>query len=399
MVGAGKEDVTPPLHVPYLGFEPERLRPFQGVHDRLYARAMVLSSRGKAMALLSVDALGLSRNLLGPGRDFIQEVRSEIQERAGIPPHRICLAATHAHSTPETYGITRIWERKEWAEWIQALKALLVQTVHSAVQDLCLAEIHTSSTRLQGFTRNRREALGGTKSTHPVDDEVFLLIAQRRSRPPVLLSHFACHPVIVQVQPLVSADYPGESASLVERNLGPGSVCLFFQGAAGDINPIMNDSRKWEDVEKFGQALGAKILEAYSKIELGKPMEHEPLSCSIRTCSLPGRKGTESIQAECQVFRIGSVALVAVPGELFCEIGLRIKKKSPSQRAAVISCANGCVGYLSPRSAWHQGGYEVEEGPWCTVGPGGAEILQKNAVHQLRKLWQTGPSASEGGHS
>src|SRR6266487_1328641 len=100
-VGTGKIDITPPLAIPYLSYYP-RQTPFEGIHDRLYARAMVFDSGGEPVAIISADSLGYSRDVLGPGRDFVAEARERVERLAGVPAERVMLATTHAHSTPQT---------------------------------------------------------------------------------------------------------------------------------------------------------------------------------------------------------------------------------------------------------------------------------------------------------
>src|SRR6185312_8720565 len=100
-IGFGRVDITPPLHIPYLSYLP-RQTPFQGVHDPLFARAMVADNGETRLAIVTVDALGLSTDVLGPGRDFVAETRARIERRAGVPTEHVLLAASHAHSTPQT---------------------------------------------------------------------------------------------------------------------------------------------------------------------------------------------------------------------------------------------------------------------------------------------------------
>src|SRR5690606_40478148 len=60
-----------------------------------------------------------------------------------------------------------------------------------------------------------------------------------------------------------------------------------------------------------------------------------------------------------QVFRIGDLAIAAVPAEVFVEIGLELKAKSPFKPTFTIELANGYNGYL-PTPAQHKlGGYET----------------------------------------
>jgi hypothetical protein len=60
-----------------------------------------------------------------------------------------------------------------------------------------------------------------------------------------------------------------------------------------------------------------------------------------------------------QTFRIGDLGICAIPFEVFVEIGLEMKAKSPFGQTFTISHANGSYGYL-PTVAQHKlGGYET----------------------------------------
>jgi hypothetical protein len=57
--------------------------------------------------------------------------------------------------------------------------------------------------------------------------------------------------------------------------------------------------------------------------------------------------------------RIGDLAIAAIPCEVFVEIGLAIKQKSPFQQTFTIELANGCNGYLPTPEQHRLGGYET----------------------------------------
>jgi neutral ceramidase len=60
-----------------------------------------------------------------------------------------------------------------------------------------------------------------------------------------------------------------------------------------------------------------------------------------------------------QTLKIGDLGIAAIPCEVFAEIGLEIKKRSPLQPTFTIELANGYNGYL-PTLAQHKlGGYET----------------------------------------
>jgi hypothetical protein len=66
LAGASKGRMTPPLSVPYLTSSANGTSaPFQGVHDDLFARALVLDDGRRKLALLSVDSIGYDNGYLG----------------------------------------------------------------------------------------------------------------------------------------------------------------------------------------------------------------------------------------------------------------------------------------------------------------------------------------------
>jgi neutral ceramidase len=89
------------------------------------------------------------------------------------------------------------------------------------------------------------------------------------------------------------------------------------------------------------------------------------------------------------VIRLGDVALVALPGEPFVELGLEIIERSAAPSTFIVGYANDWIGYLTTELAWQQGGYEVSLGPWTRVGPQGGRQLVDKAVELVARLWQT----------
>ena len=60
-----------------------------------------------------------------------------------------------------------------------------------------------------------------------------------------------------------------------------------------------------------------------------------------------------------QTMRIGDLGIAAIPCEVFVEIGLAIKDKSPFKPTFTIELANGCNGYLPTPEQHRLGGYET----------------------------------------
>ena len=81
--------------------------------------------------------------------------------------------------------------------------------------------------------------------------------------------------------------------------------------------------------------------------------------------SLAAGATPEPVLAEVQVFRLGPVWLVTLPGEVFVEIGWRVRDAVTAAAGTdpglvvVAAYANGNVGYVPTGAAIPEGGYEV----------------------------------------
>ena len=93
MVTAGfyRVDITPPVGAPLAGFA-ARQGVSTGIHDPLFAHALVLDNGTNATAFVSVDVLGLAA-------DFVHRVREMIEARIGLQAQSVMVSATHTHSS------------------------------------------------------------------------------------------------------------------------------------------------------------------------------------------------------------------------------------------------------------------------------------------------------------
>ena len=83
-------------------------------------------------------------------------------------------------------------------------------------------------------------------------------------------------------------------------------------------------------------------------------------------------EGVSTASTEIQAMRIGGLALVAMPGEPFAEVGVRIRRRSPFGVTRISGYSNGEIGYVPMRSDYKSGGY----GAWSSrLPPGSAEPL------------------------
>lgn len=400
-VGAARVEITPPLDVPYLSFAP-RHQAFSAVHDRLHARVLVVSDHVRRGAVITAEAIGFINSVLGEGRNFTAEVRAEVKRRTGIPAEHIMLAAAHVHSSPDSIDIRPLRRSASGRAWVEELIPRLGRAAEAARADMFEAALRTGQAEFPGYSKNRRgeDCLDNLVTT--------LLFESADTTRRILVVNYACHPVIVQAQDRISADYVGLTASKLETEMPGLEACLFLQGACGDINPWVDDTRDFADVEKMGTALAAKVLEiAAGMSTASEPAERsvisrarEPvvLKTASQLLSLPSRPlptpeeaeslgagdnrmglGDElaerlldertSYPAELQVMRLGNAVLAGIPGEAFCRMGKAIREMAAPLTGVPVGYANGYVGYIVPPESWARSGYEVAPGPWSKVGP------------------------------
>jgi len=424
--GVSKRCVTPPLFVPYLTSSANGTNaPFTGIHDDLFARALVLDDGHQSLAILSVDSIGFDNSILGHGRNFTNEWRTKVARHTGLKPANMMLAATHTHSAPETIGLTPIQKIPGVAEWLEIYLQTLAETAVDAWKNRVPVRAFSAAKTVPGIERYRRIVLkNGTLSVHgnlpPPDqvqmpwqlDETLTAICFERETGGLhtALLNYTAHPVISMLLPQVSADYPGAATAHVEQQF-PNAVCLFTNGAAGNINTV-KVSTNFDDVAAIGHKLGSAAVEAIQQSLAGQPfkaaemkvrsdrIELPPRACpSVTDAEKAGsptalsREGTVTRLAlklaegpprgEIQAMRLGPLRWISFPGEPFVETGLALKQAGAD---FVIGYASGYLGYFPIRRAYAEGGYEVMQGAWSRVAPGTAEYLQIRANHLLARL-------------
>ncbi|MCX6907480.1 MAG: hypothetical protein NTY01_05500, partial [Verrucomicrobia bacterium] len=313
-VGAAKRRITPPLWVPYLTSSGSGTHaPFQGVHDDLFARALVLDDERNAIAVLAVDSIGYDNALLGPGRDFTAELRRKVAASTTLKPDAIMFAATHSHSTPETIGLTSFRDVRGVPEWLENHLGELAATVIEAWHNRVPARARAGVTKVEGIARYRRIRLRNGKDSRQgplpppedvgvpwrLDEDLNILHFERDNGAPLaVLLNYTAHPVVAMLLPHVSGDYPGAATALVERELS-GAVCLFTNGCAGNVNTV-KVATSFDDVQAIGATLGRAAL---GKVRDLKPLvepavAHRSIQVTLAPRECPPHAEVERIAAK-----------------------------------------------------------------------------------------------------
>ncbi|HEY3080671.1 MAG TPA: hypothetical protein VGM69_12320 [Chloroflexota bacterium] len=82
---------------------------------------------------------------------------------------------------------------------------------------------------------------------------------------------------------------------------------------------------------------------------------------------------------------LDDVALVAIPGELFVELGREIERRSPFPLTLLVTLANDWVGYIPHREAFDEGGYETIFASQSRLAPEAGETVVEAAVALLQE--------------
>jgi hypothetical protein len=92
-----------------------------------------------------------------------------------------------------------------------------------------------------------------------------------------------------------------------------------------------------------------------------------------------------------QAMRLGDGVFLALPGEVFLEIGLAIKQRAGVENLFVAAYANNCeIGYIPTAAAFSEGGYEVDVAPYYyglfQLSPDCEKILVDSALKAVQSV-------------
>ncbi|MCX6911190.1 MAG: hypothetical protein NTY01_24550 [Verrucomicrobia bacterium] len=401
--GVGVVDITPAEPVVLAGIPSPKKS--SEVKTRLYARALVLSAGGQKVAMVTLDTLKYPV-------DLVVKARTRIEQTTGIPAGHVIICASHTHSGPL------------WSYYKDALETPIAEAVALAARDLAPCRVGTSKGRAEGVSENRRvlkdrkarnrwQLAPGEAGKYPPEgsaDPEFdvLALTGKDGRHKAVVYDFACHAANTRT-PVVSADYPGDVQLYVREHLGYDVPTLFLTGACGDVNPVYSVRK-----DLFGEKLGGEIMRCLGQLE---PVARPTLSIESRELTMPGREHPELKEAEIarnwpaqlehykatfnamkkkekpgyQYFltgiRIGGdFAIVTNANELFCEIGMSIKKQSPFKHTMVAEQTNGAHGYAPTAKAFEGGSYETWFGEHSYLTTKAGEIIEKESLDILRHL-------------
>jgi neutral ceramidase len=434
--GVAVADITPPIGYRMCGYFTERLS--TGVLNPLHAKALVLRQGSTRAAMVFCDLIGLPA-------DVSRRAREQVEQELGIPQDHILLAGTHSHTGPLYFDALRdhLHEKAlakhgtgpcEKKDYASDLVAGIVKAIKEAEVEVRPIQAQAGVAQQQGLSFNRRFYMkDGTvrfnpgvlnpdivRAAGPIDPGVGMVFFRGPHGNGILASlvNFALH-LDTTGGTLYAADYPYFMEQTLRESLGPDFTLLFGTGTCGDINHIdvtMKDRLKPEMIgATLGRTITASVAQAEAidrpRLAVRRAVVEVPMQQftaaeieqarrdmdKIGTSDLSfldqvkaykimdvQARGGSTVPLEVQVFRLSDeVAIVGLPGEVFVEHGLAIKKASPFPVTLVIELCQDDPAYIPTRKAFTEGSYETVN---SRTAPGGGEVMTDLAIRLLGEL-------------
>jgi neutral ceramidase len=286
------------------------------VHDPLKARAVVFDDGSRRIALVGLDTAAVPAHL-------VKAVRAEIQQKCGIAPEAILVAASHTHSggplegtMPGEFDGAPELVRKlayehsgaENQEYVRIVHRAVVEAVVEADRNRVSARACAGTGREEKASFNRRFRMrNGLTYTHPnnfrtfgnpdilepagpIDPEVGVIgVWSRAGHFLGCVVNYANHATNGPGE--ISADYIHYIEKTVRGVMGEKAVVVFLNGACGDVTQV--DNRSPYEIEfgersarAVGTAVGAEALKVLTRAEPGDLM---PIRFRTGTMEIPYR--------------------------------------------------------------------------------------------------------------
>jgi neutral ceramidase len=391
-------DITPPERLPLGGYTARGGKLMDQGGDPLFARCVLLRSGGWQLALVSAEMLTIPGSL---AREVEKRIPKDVQ---------LFLCATHTHCAPDsqmlndrmTFSIPGIASfRRRWLMWY-------ADKIASAVKGAQAIPGTPFGIRVDEF----RLALNRGRRVGAEPDTLATVVEGERVRDHLttpILAEYAAHAVFHGPERnRTSGDWP----SSVSQKLEGVPVLM---GAIGDVSPQAHGATPEQRIARFtssfcealkatehrsassGWSGGLPLYLVRQAIQLNARKVHPDF---IKNYRVPEPLANMLVKkfapdsASITAFRIGSLAVVGVPGEPTSHLGRRIKESGIAlgfHSVLVVSHVNGWIGYILDAGDYGRGGYEAT---LSFYGPGEGDEVVVAAVTALKKLRALGERAS-----
>lgn len=429
--GAAQIDITPGLGAHLCGYFNDRRA--SDILDPLHAKALAISDGQTTLGFVICDLIVV------PGA-VVDAAKAIITERTGVAPDNVLIAGTHTHTGPAIRSALGTPKEEGYAEWVapriadafcMACKRLEpAQFAHASGS--CPGEVHNrrwhmkdGSVRMNPGYQNP-DAL---RPAGPTDPQLGLMIFRSPQGSPIAaMGNLSLHYVGVRGPgDVICADYFAAFGRSLNRCAGASFVCPLSNGTFGDVNncdftrPARQSVGPTDNIERVGNVVAAEAWRAWSSLREEDFSADVPLGARLTRVNFPARCPTAEEVAAARVvyesgekwsdqewiyarelvlcadmptewpvpihaLRIGDLGIVGLPGEVFTEIGLDIKRRSPFAQTMNIGIANDTVGYVATDQALDEGSYETRLCRHVRAPKGTGKLWADTAVACLEAL-------------
>jgi len=428
--GTATVDITPRLGCHMCGYFTDRLA--DHIHDPLHAKALALSDGETTIGLVICDLIVVPAAV-------VDVAKARIHELVGVPPENVLIAGTHTHTGPAIRGALGTPMEEGYGEAIApkiadafAMAVRKMQPVQMAfASGDCREEVHNRRWHMKdGSVQMNPGYLNpdAVEPAGPTDPQLGLLVLRTPERQPIAaLANLGLHYVGSSQGTWISADYFAAFGQALQRCAGAELLAVMANGCFGDINncdfsrPARQETHPYSAIERVANVVAAEAWKAWnllreedfqSEVDLGARLELVPFKARCPSAEeLAQAKALYEAEgkpadadwlyarelvllsddpAEWEVpihaMRIGDLGLVGLPGEVFTEIGLDIKARSPFAQTMNLGLANDSVGYVATDKALDEGSYETKLCRHVRAPKGTEKLWADTAVRLLGEV-------------
>ncbi len=445
--GSAMVDLDPPLGLPImgrcrLGGIMSGLMNATGHFTPLCARAVAFADGRQVLVICSVDVMAMKWDLTQRVRQLVQQ---SLQREVDI-----VVVATHTHSAPPGYkefGFTD--DRADrWLNQLESKIAQAACEAVGGLQPAQLrlgeAQVHDIASNRRIRMPDGRLDMNflvpdpsvGTPAG-PFDPQLLLLVVESLDGQPIaLVANFACHGnMLLEREHLDYCAEPFVMAMLGMEKQTPGIVGLHLPGAMGDISAYTLHRERSHRGE--GRMAGfyarhlnnaraaARLIEASPIVvrnaefdaarrplpgaddvrsdirdltavldDAQRRADHEATWKAMRLIShrealldhIEHHATRQPIPLRYRIIRVGDLAIVTCPGELFAEYGLALKAAATPRPCMVVGYADDYHGYFPALRAFEEGGYETMPSIYSLAEAAAGHRYVEQATHQLTQM-------------
>lgn len=366
-LGVSQINITPEGPLIMSGYD-ARKTPFTGIHDDLYASALYFSDEKNKALLITADLIGFRSG-------FVDEIKTGISLKTGIPIENIMITAVHNHGGP---AIGTYEDKLPVANenYIKLLKDKLILLASNAAKNPVPFHIGIGKGNCNMNINRRAEFADGgiwlgRNPEGACDHELDVVKFEDLNKKTLaVLINWPCHGTVSgQDNYQITGDWPGAAARYIRKQEDSAVIIGITAGASADINPIYGPGNDFNEVEAVGYHVGK---EAWKTLAHTVTVPAISIQTVYTTITLPGKKACKNqfpqasyergddVEIKLACIKIGDLVLCGISGELMTEIGMEIKKQSPFPQTIIITHCNGSSGYICTDNAFKEGGYEVK---------------------------------------